>query len=156
MPFLGWKAGFFLLKAKKGNKDKNKQKTDTNTNKERKTTRTKTKQQQHQKQSNNKTKTKQTKQKQNLNKRKHKQETQKHLNLLNPNKQEYATPQSPKGRGKQAFLTLLQLYPTQKKHNNIKAWRKQTNNTFCHVQKQPIFDKFLFFQHPVLYCNCCA
>ena len=64
-----------------------------------------------------KPRTKQTKQKQKQHKKgKQTQETPKHLNLPNPDEQQWATPEEPPKTGeKQAFLTLLKQCQTHQK-----------------------------------------
>ena len=135
-------------KQKKSKNNKNNKHTQRN-KKETKQEPTPNTNQQQNKNKANKTQTKAT-QKRETNTR----NTQKHLNLPNPNKQEEATPQKkPKkwGKTKQAFLTLLKQCQTHQKQT-IKNLKKQTQKTpFCHAQKPTtIFHKFsVFFKNTV-------
>ena len=95
------------LKPSKKNKTK-KQNNQKKTNKQKNKTRT----------SNHKTKNKanKTETEARQNKQKQTQETQKHLNLPNPDEQQWATPEkTQKNWEKQAFLTLLKQYQTHQK-----------------------------------------
>ena len=115
--------------------------------------------------SNHKTKNKanKTETKARQNKQKQTQETQKHLNLPNPDEQQWATPEkNPKNWEKQAFLTLFwnNTRHTKNKPFNIKTLQQRNpkKKTFFHVQKQPtIFHKFsVFFNIQFLFLKSCV
>ena len=89
----------------------------------------------------------------NLNKRKTKTKNTKHLNLPNPNKQEYAPPKPPK-LGKQTFLTLKHLYQTHKKHTTktlkFKTWKTNIQkHRFAMFKNNPLF--FIDFFQPTYF-----
>ena len=101
-----------------------------------------------------KPRTKQTKQKQKQHKKKQTQETQKHLNLSNPDEQQWATPEKPQKLGKTSIFNTFQTMPDTPKTNLLilKPPKKQTpkKHHFAMFKNNPLFFmNFLFFQHRV-------
>ena len=102
----------------------------------------------------NKTETKARQKKKN----KHKKHKNTYLNLLNPDEQQWATPEKPPktGKKKNRFFNTFETIPDTPKTNLLilKPHKKQTQKTpFCHVQKQPtIFHKFSVFLSTYSFC----
>ena len=104
---------------------------------------------------------KQNRNKSNTKKQKQTQETQKHLNLPNPDEQQWATPEKTQKLGKTSIFNTFETMPDTSKTNLLilKPQKKQTQKTpFCHVQKQPtIFHKFsVFFNIQFLFLKSCV
>ena len=129
-----------LKPSKKTNKNKQKQ-TKTKNNKKNK---------QKKQHPTTKPRTKQTKQKQKQDKKeKQTQETQKHLNLPNPDEQQWATPEKNPKMGKTSIFNTFETIPDTPK-TNLLILKPHKKHHFAMFKNNPLFFiNFLFFQHTV-------